>query len=428
MSKLFAAIGLVGVLIGLLVGFGVGPLAVTCTSGCGQGVTVNFNVATNDLSATVTDASSFSATSWCTPDNGPHGPNVPTVYEIAVSFGDASNPLIEYSFGFTASHSYLDYGNYTMGETVEWFCSDYPSQFYTTTGISQFTLQSSGGGGGGGGGGGNQTKGSVSVMFSATNVAHTDLVNVKDKSTVSGAAVITNIQVFWGDGANTAEPSVGFTAAHTYAKTGTWQVEETAYWTVNAGKTQTSSYTQQVQVGVGGNSGYGSVNASFKTSSSAHTLTLKDTSVPSSSPAPNVSGVQIAWGDGLTASEPALGFTLNHTYSTGGSFTIAETVSWVGPAPDTSVYQSLVAIQNISCPAGQHLSGGQCVKNSVGTSSANQFWSVFSGLLIVGFGAMFVAALIPVTGKNIPILALATLGGMAAGAVLGFILGHGAVT
>ncbi|MGI0156408.1 MAG: hypothetical protein ACREDE_09815 [Thermoplasmata archaeon] len=69
----------------------------------------------------------------------------------------------------------------------------------------------------------------VSVVFatSSSNLTAT----VVDYSNAVGGAFVLSANVFWGDGdRNTSEPMLGFTAHHTYAAAGTYEITEQVIW------------------------------------------------------------------------------------------------------------------------------------------------------------------------------------------------------
>ena len=396
--KAGVAIGAVGLAIGLAIAFGVVPLAAACTSGCSNGATVQFTYSVSGLTLKVTDDSTIPSGT-----NSGVCPLGYTLYDYVWSWGvgGALSNVSYNTLGQSATHTYAMPGTYSVSETMTYACG---SVVLSTTSAEAIAV------GGGSGGGGSV---SVQAAFSTTTGGPSGLtVFLTDKSTISVGAAVTGATVNWGDGTVTTETTIGFSASHVYSTKGIYSVGETVTW-VSSGSTHYSAYTSQVDVGNLASSSYGEVNASFNASVTGLAVTIHDTSVPSASPAPNVSGVQIAWGDGTVTSAHSLGFTLYHVYATNGTYRISETVSWVGPAPDTSVAQKTVVM---AAPLNYTTS------TAPETAHASYpFWSALSGFLIIGFLALLISSL--VAGTNLPAVGVVTGAGMAAGAILGYLVG-----
>jgi hypothetical protein len=260
--------------------------------------------------------------------------------------------------------------------------------------------------------------------------------NLTDTSTCSGSCNghYVNVTVGWGDGSSNVGTNGGngwsklptkaaFT--HLYGSAGTYKVADAiVHETCSVGPRggvrcafTTIVGQQSVKVsstgsgGGGGGGGSASVNASFKWTVSAFNLTLHDTSVVTG--APNVSSVEVAWGDGAQTPETMLGFSVTHPYTAAADYNVTETVLFsVSGSGFSSVYTTVIAISTHGNGSG----GG----NNSTTSHPLFAWNALVGLLTIGFGLLTIASLLIASPRvlviaGIVLLSLGTLIGYAIG-------------
>lgn len=233
-----------------------------------------------------------------------------------------------------------------------------------------------------------------------------------------GTTTILSDNINWGDGTPSANStSLNQVFTHTYSAAGTYQVTDTI-------TVITQGLVPQVLqvVGVGpvvvtssGGGGCGSscvvasVAPAFSYTTNGFSAVVTDTSVATG--APTITSVRINWGD-LQTSSPvtALGSSFSHTYSSVGTYTVTDTVSWTSGPSNTPYTAS--AKQSITVTAGGS-SGGGCNGNGNGppfppgcpvhAPPATANFNLLTGFLI-SFGAML--AILPL----VPVMVVARVG------------------
>jgi len=409
MSKIFAGVGAVGLVIGLLLAFGALSALALVSTPCGN-LNANFTYTQSGATITVTDDSTV-----VTNTSG----NSLVAMGGALDWGDSTDQ--NFNVGQSSTHTYGTAGNYTITDAQGAKCDQSRGWVYYESLYSQTIVVSSGGG---------NITGTVHVTFSAstTNMQ----VTVTDSSTVTGKAQLQYLRMDWGDGsANVQESAVGFMTYHVYSIPGSYVVGDYAFYTLN-NQLLTTSSEKTVAVKNGTITSSGGYTPLFTSSSVNLAVTITDNTTATSSPAPNVTGISVTWGDDQKSTEKKLGFNATHTYAAPGTYTVTETVSWGGVNAGSQVYSLAVEVSGYSkvqCQPGYsaigNTTGGYtCQANS--TSSPLFQWSAASGFLIIGFGSMMVTAVVPLSSKNVPVIAFVAAIGMGVGALVGFILGHGA--
>lgn len=233
-------------------------------------------------------------------------------------------------------------------------------------------------------------------------------VTVRDESSI-GAEVATGVVPLfysatfgWGDGKSTAEGSLGLTLHHAYSVTGNYTLTQsiTAQFCAGSGPTLfcqnytavgTSVYPVTKGTGSGsGISGGGGVVVTFHLGIAGKQVWANDTS--SAYGGATVVGISLNWGDGTQGTAPALGFSVAHTYTSSGSFSVTEVVSW-RELPGGSAYSSSSSLPiTVSSSSVTTTCGGQCPVPPPSTSYA---LNAITAAMIFGGFSMAILALAP---------------------------------
>lgn len=247
MNRSFAVIATVGLVFGLLLGFGLVTISVVCTENCSSGVSVNFTYSVggnNNLTLNVTD------TSTCI---GPCSGYYPSV---SVNWGDGTSSIdtsgsSKLPIPVTFSHTYSapsSGSGYVVSETVvHELCGSPGKKCLLTPVVGQelIVVGSSGPASCTSNCSGTQTQTSVNVSFLYSYNGRN--LSLTDTSAVVGSPTLTSIVVAWGDRSSTLEAATGFSTYHIYAYPGNYTVTETVYWTA-AGVSENSSYAQTIAI------------------------------------------------------------------------------------------------------------------------------------------------------------------------------------
>ena len=157
------------------------------------------------------------------------------VLDVTIGRGDgsvASQTLLHGS----VTHTYAVAGTYTVSDAVRFLVCQGIECLPQVT-IATATVET-------GGSGGASASVTASFAFSVTGMT----VNVGDTSNVTGDPTVTGVSFAFGDGSMANGTSLRFTAAHTYARAGTYNVTETVAWTYG-GKAFASTSSVDVNVG-----------------------------------------------------------------------------------------------------------------------------------------------------------------------------------
>jgi hypothetical protein len=248
MSKVMAGVGAIGIVVGLLLGFGVIPLAAVQTP-CGT-LNANFSVqSTTGANVTIVDQSTFTG--------APPG----ALWFIGIDWGDNHGIDQQISVGATVSHFYASAGTYTITDVAGGKCWDQHGfyDYYQSYYSQNVTANSSGGGGG-----------NVHLSYGTTTY-NLDL-TVNDQTTVTGTAKLTALSFDWGDGSSIVRGlQPGFNQSHIYTTPGQYVVNEFATWTVNGNQPGSAQQKKTIDVknGTTTQGGYGNITTLFTESSVA---------------------------------------------------------------------------------------------------------------------------------------------------------------
>jgi hypothetical protein len=223
------AIGAIIAVFGVVIGFGVIPGLVVVGSPTSVAEFSYTTSAGNNL--TLVDHSSLPG------GKAPGGPSASyALISITVTWGDGAAPLIQHSFGFTATHQYASSATYPVAEAVLYSicvaehvggptCSDSTSVAATTVQIGTCAISYAAGGCHRGQGG----TSSVSVHFSYTESAG-GVLSVTD-TTTSINATINSVTFSWGDNsANFTSAVAGASASHVYTLGGLYIISDVVKW------------------------------------------------------------------------------------------------------------------------------------------------------------------------------------------------------
>lgn len=150
----------------------------------------------------------------------------------------------------------------------------------------------------------------VTLSLSATSATAPATITAAATATdMNVGGTISSTTINWGDGSS----STGASASHTYSNAGTFTVTATA--TDNYGKSATASSLVSISAPV-----VIAPSASMTVSVNGPTVSVTSTSSAGSG---SISSTVINWGDGTSSSASSA----SHTYSKGGRYTIALTVT-----------------------------------------------------------------------------------------------------
>jgi hypothetical protein len=245
-SKPLLALGIVGLVFALLIGFNVVALAgsVTCVTGCNNtlGVAVNFNYTANGTAIVVTDQST---------SPNPNGPGAKAIIEnVTIGWGDGKAPAMIHK-GQSYQHIYAGSGSYNITDTLGvQFCTGGVGPGgerctnFEVVGYEVVKITNGGGHGTGGCGSGCPQ---ISLTPSFTYTLNGYKAHLTDTSTASSGAKVTGLTISWGDGGGGSSSRLGAQFNHTYAAKGNFTVLDAVSWTDN-GTPMLSTYNQTLDV------------------------------------------------------------------------------------------------------------------------------------------------------------------------------------
>lgn len=222
-SAVIATVGVIGIAIAIAGGFGVVPfLSLSNTTGSGT-LSPSFAWTSNGVTGVqVTDTSTVGGT----------GVNV---LAVTVSWGDGT-PASGAGLHGMVSHTYASSGTYTVGELVTYLlCQGLVCLPQSAVAVAAVATGSTG-----------TSTASVTVSFTFTLSG--DTITVVDTTKETGSPLINSVIFAWGDQSTSTGGALGFSASHTYASSGTYNVTDAVSWT-SGGRSFLSSSTVDVKVG-----------------------------------------------------------------------------------------------------------------------------------------------------------------------------------
>jgi uncharacterized delta-60 repeat protein len=252
-------------------------------------------------------------------------------HSVEIAWGDGSTSLATIdplARTFTASHTYLDDGDYTLTATV----SD--DDGATGTATAALTVQSS-------------APVLTAFNLSSTTIDENGEVTVTGSYTDAGSLDTHSVEIAWGDGSTslaTVDPLTRtFTASHTFLDDGEYTLTATVTDNTSALATATAVLTVQNLAPV-----VTTFNFSSATIDENGSVTVTGSYTDAGSL--DTHRVEINWGDGstsLASIDPlARTFTVSHTYLDDGEYTVAATVTDNTSASATAT--ALLTVQNLA--------------------------------------------------------------------------------